>query len=253
MLTTEHLPGAPCWLDLGSPDLDATASFYNGLFGWRFRSAGPDARGYGFFQLDGKTVAAAGPQLDEGASPAWMLYFATPDADAVAKAVEQAGGTVRVRPQDIGGETRMAQFTDPAGAEFAALQGGQGFEMVDEAGALCWSELLVPEPGAVREFYGSVFGWRIEDMAMGDISYTTARPPGGDENSAHAGIVRLEPGDRAHWLPYFEVTRCDAVVAIARQLGGTVVAPAADLAGVGRWALLADPHGARFAVITSSR
>ncbi|MEU2514265.1 VOC family protein, partial [Streptomyces syringium] len=58
MLTTDFVTGAPNWLDLGSPDTAATAEFYGSVFGWDFRAAGPEAGGYGFFQKDGRTVAA---------------------------------------------------------------------------------------------------------------------------------------------------------------------------------------------------
>ncbi len=96
MLTTDYAPGAPNWLDLGCPDTAAATTFYRAVFGWDFQSAGPKAGGYGFWQKDGKTVAALGPLTEEGASSAWTVYFHTPDADATAKAVEQGGGTVRV-------------------------------------------------------------------------------------------------------------------------------------------------------------
>ncbi|MEU7241323.1 VOC family protein [Streptomyces sparsogenes] len=68
-------PGAPDWLDLGTP--------------------GPDPRA------------------------AWTPYFHTPDADATAALVTEAGGTVRAAPFDVFDEGRMAQFTDPGGARFA--------------------------------------------------------------------------------------------------------------------------------------
>jgi predicted enzyme related to lactoylglutathione lyase len=54
-----------------------------------------------------------------------------------------------------------------------------------------------------------------------------------------------------HWLPYFEVTDCDAAAATAAEQGGTVPIPPSSVEGVGRWALLTDPFGATFAVITS--
>ena len=69
MLTTRFVNGAPNWLDVGTPDIDGAISFYGGLFGWQFQSAGPEAGGYGFFQLDGKTVAG-GMQTTPGAGPA---------------------------------------------------------------------------------------------------------------------------------------------------------------------------------------
>jgi len=29
-----NAPGALCWNELSTPDMDASASFYGGLFGW---------------------------------------------------------------------------------------------------------------------------------------------------------------------------------------------------------------------------
>lgn len=69
MLGTDFRLGSPVWLDLGSPDTDAAAAFYSAVFGWQFVSAGPEAGGYGFFQVNGKTVAALGPLTEEGRVP----------------------------------------------------------------------------------------------------------------------------------------------------------------------------------------
>jgi uncharacterized protein len=41
-------------------------------------------------------------------------------------------------------------------------------------------------------------------------------------------------------------------VARAGELGGSVVAPAFEIEGIGRFAVLTDPQGAMFAVIASS-
>ncbi|GAA4514223.1 MULTISPECIES: VOC family protein [Nonomuraea] len=251
MLTTEFLPGSPCWVDVGSPDIEATAGFYSDLFGWRFQ---PAMEGYGFWQADGKTVAAAGSVMEEGAAASWMVYFQTPDCDATAKAVELAGGLVRAQPFDIEGQGRMAQFTDPAGAEFAAWQPGgtRGLDVVTDPGSFAWAELFVPDTDGIRGFYRSVFGWRFDDVDMGDLTYPVVSPAEGGADSSMAGLVGLPPGDRAHWVPFFEVPDCDGVVARCQELGGTVRTPVDDVPGVGRIAYLSDPHGARFAVITST-
>ncbi|MEU4575085.1 VOC family protein [Nonomuraea sp. ATR24] len=254
MLTTQFLPGTPCWIDYGSPALEATAAFYTGLFGWRFESFGPDME-YGVCRADGKTVAAIGTLTDEGDSPAWMLYFATTDCDAAVKAVEQAGGTVRSGPGDIGGQGRFAQLTDPSGAEFALWEPGglRGLDLVTDPGSLGWVELYTPDVEGMRGFYRTVFGWRFEDMPMGDYTYPVASPAEGDQaDTAMAGLVELRDGGRPHWLLYFEVPDCDATVARCQELGGTVAEAATDIEGVGRMAFLTDPHGARFAVITSA-
>ncbi|HTS97598.1 MAG TPA: VOC family protein [Streptosporangiaceae bacterium] len=258
MLTTNYVPGAPNWVDLAVPDVDAAAAFYRAVFGWEFQSAGPDAGGYGMFTLNGKTVAAVGPLMEPGAAPSWTIYFDTADANATAEAVKRAGGEVRADPFDVFTQGRMGQFTDPAGAAFAVWQPGEtrGLDAVNDPGMLCWTELHTTDPGGAAAFYRAVFGWQTQDMPMGDFTYTVIQPGGGDENSSQGGIMALAPemaaaGFTTRWQAYFEVADCDAAVAAAAAHGGTVAAPAMDIPGVGRTASLADPAGAPFAVITS--
>ena len=154
MLSTNYVPGAPNWVDLGTPDVDAAAAFYGAVFGWKFQSAGPDAGGYGMLTLDGKTVAAVGPLTEQGAAPSWTIYFHTADADATASAVTAAGGTVRSGPFDVFTAGRMAHFSDPAGALFAVWQPGDinGLDAVTDPGTLCWTELHTPDQAAAKAF-----------------------------------------------------------------------------------------------------
>ncbi|AXK33578.1 VOC family protein [Streptomyces armeniacus] len=259
MITTDSVPGSPAWLDLGSRDITATASFYGPVFGWEFESAGPDS-GYGFFKLRGKTVAAVGGLTEEGARSAWIVYFRTRDADMAARTVEQRGGTVRAAPSDIDGEGRMAQFSDPQGGQFAVWQPGghAGLEAVDVPGSLTWTELCTPDAGAAKEFYGSLFGWRTQDMPMpgdGEGTYTLLMPEDGSEDLMHGGIVELpaeyltQTGGSAYWHPVFGTEDCDAVIARVRDGGGSVTMGPEDAEGVGRLAVCNDPAGAEFVVL----
>ncbi|MFJ8309226.1 MULTISPECIES: VOC family protein [unclassified Streptomyces] len=260
MLTSTQVPGGLNWLDLGTPDTDAAVAFYEGVFGWEFVSAGPEAGGYGFLKKDGRTVAAVGPLTEEGASSAWTVYFRTLDADATAKAVEQAGGTVRFPPMEVFTAGRMAGFTDPAGAEFAVWEPRDmdGLELVNEPGSVSWIELYTTDGGAAKDFYRAVLSWETRDMPMGEgIVYTIAGPAGGGESTMHGGIMQLPDenlrrGSASEWHPYIEVEDCDATAARAQELGATVIIPAVDTEGVGRLAMLLDPFGAPFAVIASA-
>lgn len=261
MLTTRYVTGSPNWLDLGTPDLRGAESFYGGLFGWRFRSAGPEAGGYGMFQLDDRTVAGAMTVPPEQAPPGWMVYFRTPDADATATAVRDAGGTVLFEPMDVFDLGRMAVFADPAGVGFAVWQPGahKGMDVVNDPHTLCWTELYTRDPAAAMAFYGAVLG--IESSSVpwpdGTGSYILLTPPGGGDDSSFGGVVPLdtdpvEAAEGPYWTPYFEVPDADATAAKAEQLGGTVRLAPTELGGVGRFAKLSDPYGARFAVITSA-
>jgi predicted enzyme related to lactoylglutathione lyase len=259
MLNTAFRPGSPDWLDLSSPDTRASVDFYTALFGWSFDSAGPEAGGYGFFQLDGRTVAALGPLAEEGALPGWTLYFATLDADRTTELVEQSGGRVRFTPFDVFTAGRMAGYTDPTGADFAVWQphDTRGLDLVNDEGSLCWAECYSIDAERAKAFYRVVFGWQEQDVPLGEVIYTVLTPAGGGTDDAHGGIMQLGPehtarGTGSHWLPYFEVPNVDASLAIADTLGAKVRIPATDVHGVGRLAQLLDPHGAVFAVITSA-
>lgn len=256
MLTTDFVTGAPNWLDLGSPDTAASASFYGAVFGWDFQSAGPDAGGYGFFQKDGRTVAAVGPLTEEGVDPAWTVYFRTPDADATTKVLEQAGGTVRVEPFDVMDAGRMACVTDPAGAEFALWQPAsvEGLQATSEDNTLLWAELHTPDSSAALSFYRTLFGWRGQPMDVPGMTYTVLSTSEGDqEDASFGGIGTDTDSEAARWVVYFAVSDTDAVVAKVRENGGGVRVPASDIPGVGRTAWLTDPSGALFAVLKPNR
>lgn len=252
MLSTDFVTGAPSWLDLGSPDTSAAADFYTAVFGWDFQSAGPEAGGYGLFQKDGKTVAGLRPITEESASPAWTVYFQTPDADATAKAVEQGGGTVRVEAFDVMGAGRMACLTDPVGAEFSVWQPAavKGLEKMSEDNTLCWAELHASDPLAALSFYRSLFGWRSEETEVSGMIYRVLSTADGDQEEAtFGGLVQAEEDTTPRWMPYFAVADADEIVSMVQQNGGSVLMPAADVPEIGRIAWLADPFGAPFAVL----
>ncbi|MFI9111903.1 VOC family protein [Streptomyces venezuelae] len=253
MLGTQFTKGSPCWIDLGSPDTEAAAAFYTGVFGWEFRSAGPDAGGYGFFQQDGKTVAALGPLTEEGARSAWTVYFHTPDADDTAKAAETAGATVRLAPFDVMDAGRMAALTDPHGAQFALWQPGttKGLDRTSSPHTLVWVELHTGDPAAAVAFYRTVLGWRSAEMDAPGMKYQVLSTADGDQQDASfGGVAELQDqAEGPRWIVYFDVTDADAIVKAAQGNGGSVLMPAADIPDVGRIAWLADPFGAPFAVL----
>ncbi|URN17644.1 MULTISPECIES: VOC family protein [Streptomyces] len=264
MLTTRFVTGSPIWVDLGTPDLDGARSFYRALFGWEFAPAGPEAGGYGMFTREGRTVAGGMTVPPERGEPAWMLYFHTPDAEAVATAVRAGGGTVTLDPMDVLDLGRMALFTDPTGAGFGVWQPGanRGLDAVGEPGALCWTELYTPDPVADLSFYDMVFGMEAHTAAEGaGGAYTLLRPSGAGPASpddAFGGVVPLasDPSETAggpSWTPYFAVDDLEAAIAEAERNGGKVRKGPTDVAGLGRCAKLTDPYGARFAVLGGGR
>lgn len=258
MLTTRFVNGAPNWIDVGTDDIEGATRFYGALFGWRFQSAGPEAGGYGFFQLDGRTVAGAMQTTPEQGPPAWTVYFQSGDAEATAKAAEQAHGGVAFRPMDVMGEGTMALLTDPAGVRFGIWQPGRtkGVDVAGDSRSLTWVELYTPDIAAAAAFYHAILGLETSAVPFPGGTYTCVNPTEGGEDAMFGGMVPLadDPAEtEPYWLPYFEVPDVDTVVGTAQELGGAVRVPAVDMEGVGRMARLADPYGARFAVIKSAQ
>jgi predicted enzyme related to lactoylglutathione lyase len=259
MLTTHYVPGSPCWIDLGAPDVEAAAAFYGGLFGWNYQPLGPEAGGYGFFSLDGRRTAAVGPLQAPGLAPSWTVFFQTADADATAKAVTQSGGGVSFGPHDVFTNGRMARCADPGGAEFSLWEPRDpaGLDVVTDPGSFCWAELHAENPEAARAFYTAVFGWDTQDVPFGTTTYTILATSGGGQEASFGGLAAFteqlrSAGITPGWVPYFEVTDCEAVAARAAELGGQVAAGPHQAPGIGTLAHVVDPGGAPFALITSA-
>jgi uncharacterized protein len=119
----EYAPGTPSWVELSSPDADASAAFYRELMAWSATEPGsPESGGYRMFQQDGKNVAGLMGHMQEGQPTAWMTYISVADAEETAGKVKAAGGSAIVEPMDVMDIGRMAVFADPAGAVFGVWQ-----------------------------------------------------------------------------------------------------------------------------------
>jgi predicted enzyme related to lactoylglutathione lyase len=254
---SEYAAGTPSWVDLGTPDIEASASFYGGLFGWDVPESenAEQTGGYRQAMLGGKPVAGMMPLMQEGQPPAWATYVAVDDADATAAKVKDAGGQVMAEPMDVMDLGRMAIFVDPGGAVFGIWQAGsfQGAGIRGEAGAIGWNELNTRDPDRAKEFYGSVFGWGHADEESPRVgTYSVWKVGeamvGGMLDIDAAGIPAEVP---PHWLVYFMVEDTDAAVETVKSGGGDVRMEPIDIP-VGRFAVVADPFGAVFAVMQPS-
>ena len=249
---SKHAPGSFTWAELATSDPKAAKTFYTALFGWTVLDSpmGPGPEDiYTRLQIGGKDVGALYKMKPEqaamGVPPNWGTYFTVGSADETAKKVKAAGGAVIVAPFDVMDYGRMAVVQGPEGAMFNIWQPGShhGFQRVGEDNTAGWTELQTTDAKKSTSFLADVFGWTMKvdpdytEFKLGGKSIGGIRPMGGDEP--------FPP----HWLIYFQLANCDATVARAKSLGGTVLMPAVDLEKVGRFAVLADPQGAAFAVI----
>jgi predicted enzyme related to lactoylglutathione lyase len=119
-------------------------------------------------------------------------------------------------------------------------------------GRFVWHELHTTDRAKAVKFYGSLIGWETKDVQMGPGEpYTLCLLNGKD----HAGITKsMAPAHvPSHWLPYLAVDDVDASLAKAEKLGARVLMKATDIPNVGRFAPIADPQGAVFALFKGAR
>jgi uncharacterized protein len=252
-LIDRYAPGTFCWTDLGTPDAPAATRFYSALFGWTAedRPMGPDAF-YTMFHLDGRPVAALYPQEEAAPQgpPHWLSYVAVDNANEAAARTKALGGIVLMEPFDVLDVGRMTMVQDPTGAVVALWEARRhaGASVIGEAGAMCWNELGTTDIRRAGEFYSSLLGWSADTRPMGNFSYTTFTADG----ATRGGMMTIAPSwgpVPPHWLVYFAVGNCEGTVAHCQSLSGSVRVPPTDIPEVGRFAVLADPQGAVFAVI----
>lgn len=245
MRMVSYRPGTPCWVDLWSPDVDASVIFYRDLFGWD-AGAAERSGGYRTFLVRGKLVAGIALVEDEQVAPQWTTYISTEDGIETVRRVEAEGGSVlSMRDMEEGGGIILLR--DATGAMFGVFRLGRhrGAEGFNEPGSLTFNQLTTDSPAVGKRFYSRVFGWDPRDRVMGGgFAFTYFF----QEKRAVAGLMPGPPGSVSHWLVYFAVEDADATAARIVELGGGVVQPTTDTP-FGRMVVLKDPHGAGFAAI----
>jgi uncharacterized protein len=117
-------PGAFCWADLGTPDVDAAKRFYEGLFGWKTTLGEKDTSGYLHIKNGDDFIGGIPPSKyrNPNAPPHWMIYIMVSDCDSAAAEAKELGGMVHMAPSTIENAGRMAILADPQGAVFALFQ-----------------------------------------------------------------------------------------------------------------------------------
>jgi uncharacterized protein len=254
MKVTHYNQGEPCWAELASHDWQEAKKFYQHLFNWNAFDMPMPEGNYTMLQIDNDDVAALyqmPAEIAETSPTHWTMYIAVDDVDATIESVKSAGGQLLLGPHSVGEAGKMAVFADPEGSRFAVWQAINhiGIKRSQENNALCWVELACRNTEEAKTFYTSVLGWqcKLSDMPAFEYNewYVGERAIGG------MMAMTEEWGDMpAHWMLYFAVDDCDAMVEKAVASGGKVCVPPTDIDNVGRFSVLSDPQGGVFSVIT---
>jgi uncharacterized protein len=121
---------------------------------------------------------------------------------------------------------------------------------VPKHGEICWHELATSDLATAKSFYQELFGWKLEQSKLTPMKYAEIHFNG----NAVGGMMEIneswgENPPPSHWSTYVAVDNADETVEKITENGGSVNVPPFDAPNIGRIAFVADPSGARFAVI----
>jgi predicted enzyme related to lactoylglutathione lyase len=224
------------------------ASFYASLFGWSTKSVPMGDMTYTLFRhatLDEDVGGSVAPQMKD-VPPFWLDYITVDDLDRAAATIARLGGKVLSPTIDAPGVGRFFIAADPAGAVFAPFLSATPGATPDRnppVGTFCWSQLMTSNLDRSVPFYCEVFGWT--PMPTGPMTVFAQ----GEHQRASAAPYPDAPMPDM-WLKYVAVSNCDASWESALKLGAAPIKAPTDIPGLGRFAVLADPTGAVFALWT---
>ena len=118
-------------------------------------------------------------------------------------------------------------------------------------GSFIWYELITTDQDAAIDFYSKVIGWTSADFPSNDFRYSILSV--GDRGVAGAMKIpddALAQGGHPAWLGVVGVTDFDATVERITAAGGSVHKAPDNIPTVGRYAVVADPGGAIFELLS---
>ena len=102
-------------------------------------------------------------------------------------------------------------------------------------------ELMSTDVGKAKAFYDKLFDWKLEDMDIGDMTYTMIKV---GEGTGGGLMKNPMPNAGSMWVAYVNVDDLKAATAKAKSLGATVIKDQAEVNGRGSFSIITDPTGA---------
>jgi predicted enzyme related to lactoylglutathione lyase len=252
-----HYPsGTPVWVELVSPNSDASADFYADLFGWEISEVDPST-GYRTCSSGGMVVCGIRPlpgapgTLGEPWPSSWITYLSTDDVTQTTHRSEAAGGKV-VMELSHAPAPRVMLLQDDVGAVFGIFQRDTfgGAQLFNQPVSLTFNLLMTRDPLAGKRFYADVFGWELRDREMGGVAFTYFFNGVRGVAGLMAMDERWPEAAPSHWQVSFAVEDTDALAGRAVEFGGATRPPVTT--PFGRSALITDPQGATFSLSQQS-
>lgn len=120
------------------------------------------------------------------------------------------------------------------------------------AGKFVWYDLFTTDIESTSRFYEELFGWTFSDIVSDKKIVKTISRNGIPIANAVYLDSKSSKENESQWLSYVSVDDVDRTLMISKKNNGTIFKEAKDLPDRGRVAIVKDPEGALFAIVTTS-
>ena len=121
------------------------------------------------------------------------------------------------------------------------------------ADGFLWYELVTNDIDKAVGFYKKVVGWDIKDSGMPGMRYMLfgkdGKDVGGMMTWAGAGAPEMPP----EWMGHIHTAKLDEELKAVATDGGTIIKPAQEIPGVGRFAVVMDPQKVKYLLFEPAR
>jgi predicted enzyme related to lactoylglutathione lyase len=107
-------------------------------------------------------------------------------------------------------------------------------------------ELQTNDVAKAKAFYSRLFDWRLEDVPLGDGTYTMIHVGEGTGGGMMKSMAFA--GMPPHWLAYVSVDDVAASTKKAKELGAEILMDVMKVGDFGLMSVLKDPTGAALAL-----
>jgi uncharacterized protein len=114
------------------------------------------------------------------------------------------------------------------------------------ADGFIWYELVTNDVDKAVTFYKKVVGWDIKDSGMPGMKYMLFGKDGKDVGGMMTWAGAGAPELPTQWMGHIHTAKLDEELKAVTGDGGTIVRPAQDIPGVGRFAVVLDPQKVKY-------
>ena len=236
-----------CWNGIVTTDIAKTLAFFPEVLGWKQQDMEMGGHKVSMLTNAGRPLAHIRTP-EEGEPSWWNNYLRVDDVDAAAAKVAAAGGKIVVEPTDIA-PGRFSTIATPSGAHMTLWKeaNADDADAPTGVGELHWVDLHSTDIAKDLAFIHEALGMKTQEMPMPTGPYHILEPESATRAGAMAG---QNPQAPSAWVAWIQVESVDDTLGRVERSGGNVLAPAWDAEGIGRMAIVSDPVGVTFGVIT---